>query len=313
MSVQGNKDLLARFIKDVIDSKDLDAIEKYLSPNFFHHDLAPGEQTREQTGAAGQRNFFSDVVFPAFTDFATRSEDLIGEDDLVAARWRQSSRNAGPWFGLPPTGKTSEIAGISIVRIRDGLIVEEWEGRDGVGLVRQLGVSVPKVTLRRAPAPTGRPRTGVPPFLTNGPLGGTPSTDSQHAKALAASVYLDAWNSGNLDALAQVLSDTFVLHDPSGLQPPGRAGSAALVTEFRAGLPDLSMTVDLQLAEGDKVVNRWTIRGTHEDVLLGVKPTGKRVAVTGVSIQRIAGDRIQEEWQLWEQLDLLQQLGAVKF
>jgi steroid delta-isomerase-like uncharacterized protein len=313
MSVQENKELLISFVRDVIDGKNLDAMEKYLSPNFFHHDLAPGEQTRQQTGAAGQRNFFSDVVFPAFDGFATTFEDLIGEDDLVAGRWRQTSRNAGPWLGRGPTRRRTEIAGISIVRIRDGMIVEEWEGRDGTGLLRQLGVPVPKPTLpsTRVGLPR-RPSTDSRPFLTNGPLGGARGAGPQEAKALCASVYMDAWNTGDLQALGKLLADSFVLHDPTGLQPPNRNGTAALITELRTGLPDLSVTVDLQLAEGDKVVNRFTIRGTHKGKLLGVEGTGKRVITTGVSIQRSAGGQLVEEWQLWEQLALFQQIGAVR-
>jgi len=314
MSVQENKELLVSFVRDVIDGKNLDALEKYLSPNFFHHDLAPGEQTRQQTGAAGQRNFFSDVVFPAFDGFSTTFEALIGEGDLVAGRWRQTSRNAGPWLGRGATGKRTEIAGISIVRVRDGMIVEEWEGRDGTGLLRQLGVPVPKPTLPGTRIGTPRRASADSrPFLTNGPLGDVRAADLLTAKALCASVYMDAWNTGDMDMLGKLLSDTFVLHDPTGLQPPNRNGTAALITEFRTGLPDMSVTVDLQLAEGDKVVNRWTIRGTHKGKLLGVAGTGKRVSTTGVSIQRFAGNQLVEEWQLWEQLPLFQQIGAIKF
>jgi steroid delta-isomerase-like uncharacterized protein len=314
MTVRENKDLLSSFIKDVIDGKNLDAMEKYLSPNFFHHDLAPGEQTGQQTGAAGQRAFFSNVVFPAFGEFSTGFEDLIGEGDLVACRWRQSSRNSGPWLGRAPTGKRTEIAGISIVRIRDGMIVEEWEGRDGAGLLRQLGVPVPKGPLRRVQLDraTGAP-AAPPPFLTNGPLDRSAvAADLLTSKAQAASVYMEAWNKGDLNALSRVLSDKYVLHDPTGLQSPNRDGSAALITAFRAGLPDLRVTVDLQLGEGDKVVNRWTVRGTHRGQLLGVAGSGRRVAVTGVSIQRFADGLVAEEWQLWEQLSFYEQVGALK-
>jgi len=313
MSVQENKDLLVSFVKEVLDGKNLDAMDKYLSPNFLHHDLAPGEQTRQQTGAAGQRNFFSNVVFPAFDNFNTTFEDLVGENDLVAGRWRQSSRNSGPWLGRRPTGKRTEIAGVSIVRIRNGLIVEEWEGRDAAGLFRQLGVPVPKPRLKPVRLPLGPAVVGIPPFRTNGPFGRPASPNVRRAKAQAASVYLEAWNNGNLDALGKNLSDRFVLHDPSGLPTADRSGSAALVSAFRTGLPDLGVTVDLQLAEGDLVVNRWTARGSHDGELLGVPSTGRRVSFTGVSIQQIGGDKIEQEWALWEQLSVFQQVGALKF
>src|SRR5215471_11070677 len=105
----GNKNILRSFVHDVLDGQNLDAMTNYLSGNFLHHDQAPGELTGEQTGVAGQKNFFSRVVFAAFSGFATVFEDLVGENDLVAGRWRQSSRNTGPWVGRAPTGATTEI------------------------------------------------------------------------------------------------------------------------------------------------------------------------------------------------------------
>ncbi|WP_305788055.1 ester cyclase [Symbioplanes lichenis] len=311
MSVKENKDLLVSFVKEVLDGKNADAAGKYLSPNFFHHDLAPGEQTGNQTGAAGQVNFFTGVVFPAFTGFTTTVEDVIGEGDLVAARWRQASTNNGAWQGRPATGKRTEIAGISVVRVRDGLIVEEWESRDAVTLVRQLGVAVPRLTLTPVRIPAPRPTPAPGPFLANGPLVAE-AEDTAAIKAQAASVYMDAWNRGDLTALANTQATSFVLHDPTALQPATRAGSAALISAFRTGLPDLSVTVDLQLAEADKVVTRFTIRGTHKASLLGIAATGNLVQATGVSIQRYSGGKLAEEWQLWDQLGLAAQLGAVR-
>ena len=75
--------------------------------------------------------------------------------------------------------------------------------------------------------------------------------------------------------------------------------------------PDLKFTVEDMIAEGDKVVARWTIRGTHEGTFLGVPPTGKQVTGKGVTIKRIAGGKVVEEWALIDLLGLMQQIGAI--
>lgn len=322
MSTEDNKKVLSGFVRDVLDGKNLDAADKYLSVNFLHHDRAPGEETRQQTGLAGTKNFFTDVVFPAFSDFKTTFEDVIAEGDLVAARWRQSSRNSGPWLGRAATGGTAEIAGISLVRVNNGQIVEEWEARDALSLLSQLGVPVPKPKLPSAAAPQppattpATPPTATPPtatpFLTNGPLGvAARAIETNPLKALVGRVFMDAWNKGDLSVLGLLLAPGYVLHDPTGLLPGTRAGSAQLISAFRTGLPDLSVSVDLSLAEGDRVVNRWTARGTHTGTLFGIAPKGVKVAVSGISIYRVVLGLIQEEWALWDQMSLFQQVGAL--
>jgi predicted ester cyclase len=71
------------------------------------------------------------------------------------------------------------------------------------------------------------------------------------------------------------------------------------------------VTVDDQLAEGDTVTSRWTFRGTQSGELAGVAPTGKQVTVSGMTISRIHGDVVVEEWTSWDRLGMLVQLGAV--
>jgi predicted ester cyclase len=316
MTTAENKKILSSFVQDVLDGKNLDAADNYLSTNFLHHDRAPGEETKHQTGLAGTKTFLNDVVFPAFSDFATTFEDVIAEGDLVAARWRQTSRNAGPWLGRAATGRTSEIAGISLVRIRDGQIIEEWEARDALSLLSQLGVPVPKPKLpgtTLAPTPPATPQDAAP-FLTNGPLGTVVRTaQTDLLKRLTARIFMDAWNKGNLSVLGTLLAPGYVLHDPTGLLAGNRNGSAQLITAFRTGLPNLNVSVDLSLAEGDRVVNYWTVKGTQTGTLFGVAPKGVNVSVTGISIFRglLGLGLIQEEWTLWDQMSLFQQLGAL--
>lgn len=322
MSVAKNKDLLQRFVREFIDGKNPAAADRYLAGNFLHHDLAPGEQTRHSTGAAGQKAFFETTVFPAFSGFRTRFEDLVGDGDLVAGRWRQSSRNTGRWLGRPATGRSAEVAGISIVRVRDGVIVEEWEARDAVGLFRQLGVPVPQPRLpvpdglerrwSQREAERGRLRQRDVGFLSNGPF--RPSTTaavSSELRSLTGRLFMEGWNKGDLDVLGELLAPSFVLHDPTGQRLKDRRGAAQLIVALRSGLPDLQVSVELLFGERDRVVVRWIAQGRHDRTLLDIRATGRTVTVTGISILRADAGRFVEEWSLWEQLSLLEQIGAV--
>jgi predicted ester cyclase len=78
---------------------------------------------------------------------------------------------------------------------------------------------------------------------------------------------------------------------------------------FKA-LPDVNITVEFQVAEGNMVLTYVTVRGTHQGELLGVSATGKRIEVTGMSVDRIERGKIVEGWVSWDQLGLLKQLGA---
>ena len=84
-----------------------------------------------------------------------------------------------------------------------------------------------------------------------------------------------------------------------------------VVGEFRTAFPDVHVTVDDQIAEGDIVVTRWTAAGTHRGPLGEVAPTRKRVKFSGISIMRFDNVRLIEEWELADQLGLLRQVGAI--
>ena len=127
--------------------------------------------------------------------------------------------------------------------------------------------------------------------------------------AVARRVFDDLFSKGNFDAADEIYAADHTSHDA---QAPGVNGAAAMkhyIGMYRAAFPDLHLTVDDAIAEGDRVVIRWTARGTHQGELMGVPPTGKQTVVTGINIFRVKDGRIQEEWVNWDTLGLLQQLG----
>jgi predicted ester cyclase len=80
---------------------------------------------------------------------------------------------------------------------------------------------------------------------------------------------------------------------------------------YRNAFPDLRITIDEQIAEGESVVTRWTATGTHEGELMGMAATGKQATTAGINVNRVSGGKLVEGWGLFDQLGLLQQIGAV--
>ena len=112
------------------------------------------------------------------------------------------------------------------------------------------------------------------------------------------------------DALAQVYADDFILHE-AGDVFVGIQGLAQFVSMMRSALPDLRITIEDDMSEGDRVVTRWIAQGTHQGELMGAAPTGNQVIATGITIHRIEEDKIVEEWSNLDALGLMQQIGAV--
>jgi predicted ester cyclase len=102
------------------------------------------------------------------------------------------------------------------------------------------------------------------------------------------------------------------MHSTGSPEPiRGPQGLKELVTTLRTAFPDLRLTVDDMVAEGDKVVDRFMARGTHQGELFGIAATGKQVAWLGIAIHRIVGGQLVETWASPDTLGLMRQLGAV--
>lgn len=117
---------------------------------------------------------------------------------------------------------------------------------------------------------------------------------------------------GDLAAVEELFSPDYIDHDPLDEEDTeGHDGVRDDVSMYRSAFPDIKATVEDQLAEGDRVATRVTVRSTHEGEFQGVPPSGRKTEVTGVVIHRFADGRIAEAWWNWDALGLLQQIGAI--
>jgi steroid delta-isomerase-like uncharacterized protein len=120
------------------------------------------------------------------------------------------------------------------------------------------------------------------------------------------------WNKGKAAAMAAVdelCATDFVSHGTEEIR--GIKNVKKSTSEEFAAFPDLHFTIDDMIAEGDKLAARYTITGTHKGEYMGIPPTNKKVTVSAMSIDRIAGGKFAEEWGMHDTLSLMQQLGVV--
>lgn len=128
---------------------------------------------------------------------------------------------------------------------------------------------------------------------------------SEERKAFVRRKIEVLWNEGNLDAADEYFTSDFVSHDPTSPQDirgPERVRQNAAAV--RSAFPDLHVEIVDQVAEGDKVVTRYVVTGTHDGELAGISPTGKRLEVAGMGIDYFSGEKIAESWEFLGVLQL---------
>src|SRR5918994_3852294 len=136
---------------------------------------------------------------------------------------------------------------------------------------------------------------------------------AEENKEKARRLMEEAFGQGNTEVIDEVLHSDFVCYDPNSEAGEIR-GADTIKSEieyFRNAVPDLTYTVIDQVAEGDKVVTRYTASGTHQGEFFGVAPTGKRIEMSGIQIDRFSENgKMVEEWPEYDLLGAMKQMGA---
>jgi len=129
--------------------------------------------------------------------------------------------------------------------------------------------------------------------------------------AIVQRLVKEAQEGGDLAVIDELLADDFVDHTPLPGLPPTRDGVRMVFAGFRAAFPDLTVTIDEQIADSEKVATRKTFRGTHQGPFLGIPPTGRPIAFEVIDILTVRDERIREHRVVIDQLSLMKQLGAM--
>ena len=129
-------------------------------------------------------------------------------------------------------------------------------------------------------------------------------------KAAVRRVWEEVMNKGDLAVADKLMATNYIFHAPGGVEANGPDGFKQFVTIYRTAFPDIHCTIDDMFGEGEKVVSRFTLRGTHNGDLMGIAPTGKTTAIAGIVISRFAGGKEVEAWGSYDSLAMYQQLGV---
>ena len=135
---------------------------------------------------------------------------------------------------------------------------------------------------------------------------------SEENKAKVRRLYSGLSSQGDLSVADGLVAENFVDHNPPGPGiAPGREGFKQVFAGFLSAFPDMAITIDDQVAEGDKVVTRITASGTHQGDYMGMPATGKSFSIGAVDIFRFEGGKIVERWGQGDTMGMMQQLGVM--
>jgi steroid delta-isomerase-like uncharacterized protein len=150
-STEEHKTIIRRFSEEILTEKRLDVVDQLVARDYVDHAALPGQAP----GLEGAKQKWA-MWLAAVPDLRTTIEELVAEENTVAARWTAEGTHQGELLGIPPTGQRFRFSGISIFRIRDGRIVEQREEWDRLSLLQQLG-AIPARAASAAEASSSHP------------------------------------------------------------------------------------------------------------------------------------------------------------
>jgi predicted ester cyclase len=127
-------------------------------------------------------------------------------------------------------------------------------------------------------------------------------------KELVRRFYKEVYVDWKIALVDEVLSPRFTSHDWPEDGPTGVQGFWNFYSAIRSALPDARYAVDDLIAEGDRVVVRWRLLGTHEGDFRGIAPTGRAIVLKGIAIYRVAGGKLMERWVVSDLHGLLEEI-----
>lgn len=136
---EANKALARRFYDDVMNRKNVDALDQLCAPSFVDRNPMPGQAP----GVQGVKQVFA-TWMRAFPDFRVNVEALIAEGDLVVARFSGTATHTGELMGVAPTGKQVTFHGMDMLRVENGRVAEVWHYGDETEVLASLGVRPPQ-------------------------------------------------------------------------------------------------------------------------------------------------------------------------
>lgn len=277
MAESMKKQVYRRFVEEVINKGNLDIIPELYHPDYVDHSAPPGIP---HTGTIFEQVAQIPKMFRgAFPDVHFVIESMVDEGDWVATRVTGTAQHLGrPFMGVPPTGRKVVWTSFGFFRVQDNKIIEHWGAPDLAGLREQI----------TKPAEPG-------------------SLDEMRA---VVAHYVYEVNMQNYDAFDEFVDPGFIDHNPIPGQKPGIPGLKDAYRIFSDAFPDVWFTFSDLVAEGDTVVGRGVIEGTHSGNFMGIPATNKKIYWTGTRVFKAKNGKVTEGWINFDMMALMQQMGV---
>jgi NTE family protein len=293
VSTEENRNLVKRYDDEIMNRRNYDALPGLVTDDLVDPFGPPGspggpEATRQAV----------ETMVAGIPDLKVDSEDIIVDGDLVGFRSTMTGTHEGPLFGMPPTHQPLNIKSVQLWRVENGKLAERWVRSEMSGFGQGPG----------APPPSGvAPGSGSQP--TPQPHPTDPSPDPVGNKALVAEYCAEVINKHDLPALPRYLSADAIDHSAPPGFPQGVEGAAMMFGMYWGAFPTIRYEVDDMIAEGDRVIVRAKLTGTHDGPFMGLPATGKPISIDLLEMLRCADGKIVEHWGGIQDLQLFQQLG----
>ena len=245
---------------------------------------------------------FVERVRSALDGCSLRIDSTVADGDRVALTWTATGRHVGRLLGVDPTGERVSVRGVHVARVTDGddgpAIAESWVAVDDAGFVWSVDGRDTLDDVDDVPVPA----TAATPVVTD-----LRAADESRRAGIAHAEQF--WGRGPTSVGRWVVAPDHVFRR-AGRDIEGRAAYEALVATYRAAFPDLQVSVRDAVAEGDRVVVRAAMTGTHEGPFEGLEPSGRRVEAHWTFVHELADGRIVSTGMVAEHGWLREQLAA---
>lgn len=290
---------LARAMYEALGTRDFEKAAEQVTPDVLVLNVATGDLYR---GHKGFLEFYRGWG-AAFPDLRRELAKYIVEEDRLSVEYEALGTHTGPLVTprghIPPTAMDVQLRFCDVLEARDGRLAHIRSYFDSVSLLRQLGLL--------AGTPIHAPERRAPLELYAQPVQG--HAPLRH-KVIVQRYMQDVFNRQNPAAALDTCARQYVWHGGSLGEARGLPAYQQVLATFFAAFPDLQIEVLDTLAEGDRVVVRFSMSGTHLGEFQGIAPTFKRVTGGGTNTYRLEDSRIVEEWWQGDMLVLLQQMDA---
>lgn len=278
MTLEKNKTLARRFLRDIWSEGKMGVADEILAPDFAMILSVKPFRIEGPEGlkalATRNRAAFQDL------NYEIDKDGVVAEEDRVVASWTMTGRHVGKWGDSEPSNKDVAIRGMSFFRVRDDkLILCEVQNESG-SLLRQVGTLPP---------------IGAPEYKL-----------TEANKALVRHYVEELLIKGNFAEAPNLVGPEFKI-DRSSV-PAGITGANALERQMdmlKKAFPDLKLQIADLFGEGDRVAVRFEAPGTHLGEFFGVPPTGARVVWRGIVIYLVRDGKVQHAWADWDDEGLL--------